>query len=87
MAGNNLEDFFAAVRSSVDAHAARKNYTDNGPDGENKMLAVMVLLGIDVPHGIGEIIYKAAEYLKTPRRVLLEKIAGWAFCVWREHPD
>jgi len=44
----------------------------------------MTLLGIAAPHGIGEIIYKCAEFLKTPRKVLLVKIAGWAFILWRD---
>lgn len=84
---DSLDSFFLAVRSSVTEHAQRKNYTDGGADSENKMLTVMKALGIDVPHGIGEIVYKCAEYLRAPRRVLLEKVAGWAFVVWRENRD
>jgi len=45
------------------------------------------MLGIHDAHGIGEIIYKASEYLKAPtetRKLLLTKIAGWAFILWRE---
>lgn len=87
MEKDTLDAFFAAVRSSVDGHAKRKNYSDNGPDGENKLLNVVVLLGIHQHHAIGEIIYKCAEYLRTPRRVLLEKVAGWAFVLWRETKD
>ncbi len=83
---NSFKAFAAAVEDSITAHAKRKNYTDNGPDGENKMLTVMNALGIHQHHAIGEIIYKAGEFLKTPRRVLLEKIAGWAFVLWRETP-
>ena len=85
---NSFDAFAAAVRSSVDQHAKRKNYTDGGADDKNKMIAVMVLMGIHAPHSIGEIIYKCTEYLKTPRRVLLEKVAGWAFVLWKEtEPD
>lgn len=86
MKGNSLDDFFSAVRSSVNEHARRKNYTDGDPDGENKLLVVMAALGIHQQHAIGEIIYKCAEFLRAPRRVLLEKIAGWAWTVWREMP-
>ncbi len=84
---NSFDAFAAAVKSSVDGHAKRKNYTDNGPDGENKMLVVMNALDIHKQHASGEIIYKVAEYLKTPRRVLMEKVAGWAFTIWRETPE
>jgi hypothetical protein len=87
MEPNSFDAFAAAVKSSVDSHAKRKNYTDNGPDGNNKMLTVMNALGIHQHHAIGEIIYKAGEFLKTPRRVLLEKIAGWSFVLWRETPQ
>ena len=84
---NSFDTFMNAVRDSVDGHAKRKNYTDAGPDGENKLLLVMRTMDIHTPHAIGEIVYKCAEYLRTPRRVILEKIAGWAFVVWREYPD
>ncbi len=67
-----------------DNHAKRKNYTKNDADGDNQLASVMTLLGIAAPHGIGEIIYKCAEFLKTPRKVLLVKIAGWAFILWRD---
>ena len=60
---NSFEAFSAAVKSSVDGHARRKNYCDNGPDGHNRMVAVMMEMGIHAPHCIGEIVYKSAEYL------------------------
>jgi hypothetical protein len=81
---NSLDGFFAAIRDSVDNHAKRKNYTDNDPDGQNKLAESMKMLGLHIPHCLGEIIYKVAEYHKTPRRVLMEKVAGWAWLVWRE---
>jgi hypothetical protein len=83
----SFDIFMENVRSSVGEHAERKGYSHGGPDGGNQLLQVDELLGIRVAHGIGEIVYKSAEYLRTPRRVLLEKIAGWAFCLWREHKD
>jgi hypothetical protein len=79
--------FITAVRDSVEGHAQRKNYTSAGADDENQLLRVCVLLGIHDHHAIGEIIYKAVEFLKAPkatRKILLEKIAGWAFVLWRE---
>lgn len=83
---NSFDAFAAAVRSSCDQHAKRKNYSDNGTDGHNRMISVMVEMGIHAPHCVGEIVYKCAEYLRTPRRVLLEKVAGWAYVLWKETP-
>lgn len=83
----SFEQFVAAVKDSCEGHAQRKNYTSEGVDGDNQLLKVCVLLGIHDQHAIGEIIYKAVEYLKAPlptKRILLEKIAGWAFVLWRE---
>ena len=79
-----FDEFVAAVKDSCEGHARRKNYTSEGVDGDNQLLRVCTLLNIHTPHAIGEIIYKCAEYLRTPRSVLLEKIAGWAFILWRE---
>lgn len=82
-----FSDFVAAVKDSCEGHARRKNYTNEGVDGENQLLKVCTMLGIHDQHAIGEIIYKAVEYLKAPantKKVLLEKIAGWAYILWRE---
>lgn len=86
-AGKTFADFSSAVRGSVEQHAQRKNYTTGGADDGNQLLQVCSILGIHEPHAIGEIIYKSAEYLKAPtatKKVLLEKMAGWCFCLWRE---
>ncbi len=82
-----FEAFTKAIRDSVENHAKRKNYTTEGADGENQLLKVCHLLGIHEQHAIGEIIYKAAEYLKAPqptKKLLAEKMAGWCFMLWRE---
>jgi len=82
-----FEAFSQAVRESVDSHAKRKNYTTEGPDGENQLLKILGILGIHEHHAVGELIYKCAELLKAPtatKKVLCEKIAGWAFVIWRE---
>lgn len=93
MAGERkkFDEFVAAVKDSVEGHAKRKNYTTGGVDDPNQLLNVMTTLGIHDEHSIGEIVYKCAEYLKTPRdapakRVLMEKVAGWAWVIWRELP-
>lgn len=79
-------DIFAReVRESCELHAKRKGYTEKGIDDENRLATIMQLLGIQVPHGIGEILYKTVEYLKNPREILLIKISGWCYILWREH--
>jgi hypothetical protein len=80
-----FEEFLEAVRDSVEAQAKRKNYSENGVAGENKLSEVGRLLEFEPQHGIGEIVYKCAEYLKNPREVLLIKIAGWAGILWMRH--
>ncbi len=79
--------FAAAVRASCEEHAQRKNYTNSNVDGESLLTVIMQQIGIHRQHCIAEIVTRAIEYLKTPRRVLLEKIAGWAFILWRETED
>ena len=82
-----FEEFLEAVRDSVEGQAKRKNYTKNGVDGENQLIEVGRLLEFEPQHGIGEIVYKCAEYLKNPREVLLIKIAGWAGVLWMRHHE
>jgi hypothetical protein len=84
---NSFDAFFSAVRDSCENHAKRKNYTTNDINGPNQLFTIMQTLGINKAHSVGEIIYKCAEYLKTPRRVLMEKVAGWAWIVWRDTQD
>ena len=78
-----FDRFFSLVRDSVDGQAARKGYTDKGPDGDNSLFQFTHAIGADRGHSIGEIIYKAAEYMHEPREVLLIKICGWAYMLWR----
>ena len=82
---NSLEQFFANVRASLEAHAELKGYNDTGADGRNILFEFTTKYGISNGHAMGEIIYKAVEYIKNPRKVLLEKIAGWAFMAWKHN--
>jgi hypothetical protein len=77
------ETFFRLVEESLGIHAARKGYSENGPDGENVLYQFTTSIGAASGHAIGEIIYKATEYMKDPREVLLIKICGWALLEWR----
>ena len=78
-----FDEFAKAVRDSCEGHAKRKGYTTSDADGDNQLITVATAMGFHEAHSIGEIVYKCAEYLKAPRDVLLIKIAGWAYVVWR----
>lgn len=82
--GKSFEVFAESVRDSCDGQARRKGYTQNDVNGPNQLSEVGRLLNFEPQHGIGEIVYKCAEYLRNPREVLLIKIAGWAYILWRE---
>ena len=83
---NTFETFAKNVKESCEKHARRKGYTSGGADDDNQLLNITKSLGINRQHAVAEIIYKAAEVLKSPRRVIAEKIAGWAFCLWKDLP-
>jgi len=84
----SFDAFMTEVRDSVENHAERKNYIqEKNCDGVNPLAAFLSAIGIFTGHNIGEIIYKCVEYVKAPRRVLLVKIAGWAWLEWKECRD
>lgn len=80
---NSFETFSKAVQHSVEGQAQRKGYRTATVDGENELADFMHSQGLGQPHGISEIIYKALEFKRAPRRVLLEKISGWSFILWQ----
>ena len=82
-----LDEFLALVKDSVDGQARRKGYTDNDVDGPNKLADVTRIIGIQRAHAVGECVYKLVEYLKNPREVLLIKVAGWCYILWKGHTD
>lgn len=87
MKERTLDGFFALVRDSVEGQAKRKGYTDNDIDGPNKLADITKLIGIQTAHGVGECIYKLVEYLKNPREVLLVKVGGWMYILWKSHTE
>ncbi len=81
-ADDSLGEFFKRVRSSCEEHARRKGYTKQGPDEGNVLGPMMKLLGTAQDHALGEILTKVVECKAHPRKVLAEKIAGWAHRLW-----
>ena len=78
--------FMKRVQESLEVHAARKGYSKGAVDEPNPLYEGEIAIGSEPGHSVGEIRYKAAEYMEEPREVLLEKIAGWCFLLWR-HTD
>jgi hypothetical protein len=77
---DGLDEFLARVRSCCSEHAERKGYI--GKDGKDIAGEILKLAGVAVDHDIGEVLLKIIEFKKTPRRVIAEKIAGWAWRLW-----
>lgn len=84
---DSLDEFFAGVRASTTGHAVRKGYTKVGPDEGDVLGVILRKMGVSQAHGIGEIVTKLVEFNVAPRRVLMEKIGGWAWCVWKDTKD
>jgi hypothetical protein len=82
-----FEQFVKEVHDSCEGHAKRKNYTTQDINGDNQLANVLGILKIDHAHGIGEIIYKVAEFLRDPKPLLMVKTAGWAWIIWRSLPE
>ena len=81
----SLEKFFDGIRSSAEEHAVRKGY--RGEDGREPQAEAEDALGVMASHAMGEILGKMFEFKRTPKRVLAEKIAGWAWKLWLSVPE
>lgn len=82
----SLEQFLSNVRSSCETHAERKGYKESGGD-RNVLGELTKAMGVESHHAIGEILAKLVEFKAKPRRVLAEKIAGWAWRLWITAPE
>ena len=78
-----FDRFAEQVRESLEKYACSKGYNDKGTDGQNLLYELTKQAGLSAGHSMGEIVYKAVEYGKEPREVLLIKIAAWAFLEWK----
>jgi hypothetical protein len=82
----NFNAFVKLVRESLEEHAARKGYSKAKIDDPNPLYEGEIAIGAEPGHSVGEIRYKAAEYIEEPREVLPVKMAGWAYLLWRYTP-
>ena len=82
-----FQKFVAEVEDTLSGHAKRKGYSEGSPNGPNQLAEFTKHIGALPGHVIGEIVYKATEWMKSPRKVLLVKIAAWAFVLWRFYDE
>lgn len=77
--------FMQNVESLLAPTAAGKGYSTNGVDGHNPLYEFVEETSGGCGHALGEIIYKARRYSRKGDPVDIEKIAAWAFLIWRHH--
>ncbi len=75
----SFQRFAREVQQSVHDYGKKKGYRAERRD----LFEFTVDCGAAKGHAVGEIIYKAIEFFRRPRKVLMVKIAGWAFLAWR----
>jgi len=85
-----FDQFMADVSALLNNGAQDKNYSSNGPDGENTLYrAVQAMTNDTHAHACGEIVYKVQRFLSPGRRgndiTDICKVAAWAFLIWRHH--
>jgi hypothetical protein len=89
-----FEEFFKEVQSSIEQHAKRKGYRRTAlADAPNELADFMASITLSdklnaaQAHAAFECIYKCVEFLHNPRRVHMEKVAGWASLAWSRTND
>ena len=75
--------FCEAVSDLLDQQAANKGYHGSGLSGPNPMYAFVAETAGGPAHALGEIHYKTRRYAARRDPKDLEKIAAWAYLVWR----
>ncbi len=82
MTDNTYETFTKNVRGLLSTD--KRGYNQTGPDGPNQLQDfVHDIAGHG--HALGEIIYKVVRFAHTRDPRDIEKIAAWAFLIWRKH--
>lgn len=83
--GSEFEGFVAQVRVLLEATAAEKSYSRQGPDGQNRLYEFVQSTVGGPGHAAGEIIYKVRRYMAKRHPDDLLKIAAWAFLMYKHH--
>jgi hypothetical protein len=80
-------EFQRNVMALLEPTAKGKGYNTTGVDGQN-LLYEFVQEAVGGPgHAIGEAIYKVRRYAAKRNPEDLEKLAAWAFLMWKHHQD
>lgn len=85
MNDRTFETFESRVRELLDPTAQAKGYSTTGVDGENRLYAFVEDTVGGPGHAIGEALYKITRYAAKRNPEDLEKLAAWAFLMWRHH--
>jgi hypothetical protein len=81
----NFATFHRRVLALLEPTAAGKGYNATGVDGANQLYEFVEATVGGPGHAIGEAIYKIKRYAAKRNPEDLEKLAAWAFLIWRHH--
>lgn len=81
-----FDEFVGNVKGLLDNSARQKAYNATGVDGPNQLFDFIYSVA-DMGHALGEIIYKVIRYKAKGNPEDIEKVAAWAFLVWRKHHE
>ena len=81
----NFDSFTGNMKSILDAKSYSKGYCDAGADGKNELYEFIEKHVGAMPHAhaLGEIIYKVVRYARKQDPEDLEKIAAWAYLIYK----
>ncbi len=86
MSNPTYKEFAERVEALLDDSARAKAYNATGVDGPNELFDFIGRVAGD-GHALGEIIYKVIRFKAKENTEDIEKIAAWAFLVWRKHQN
>jgi hypothetical protein len=78
-------EFSARVKELLEPTAQSKGYNTTGVDGQNQLYEFVQDTVGGPGHAIGEAIYKVKRYAAKRNPEDLEKLAAWAFLIWKHH--
>jgi hypothetical protein len=84
MSERTFERFVQNVQDSLGKHAKRKGYAESEDiNGAQPAMESRIALRLEPQYCLGEMVSKMREYQCEPKAVLLEKMAGLLFLLWR----
>ena len=80
-----FDDFCQQIKDILDAKSAGKGYNEQGAEGRNDLYDfIEKFIGpVQHAHALGEIVYKVVRYAKKQDPEDLEKIAAWAYLIYK----